>query len=74
MILHRMLKIKSQDLMFRPRLLHKIITHNILPKKKKHYEDVIFIDMCLIDYMIRRRPINLPYIMIKNMFMAYDQN
>ncbi|KAG5235412.1 Retrovirus-related polyprotein from transposon [Salix suchowensis] len=65
-------KIKSQDLLLRPRLIHRIIAHNILPKKG-HYDEVTFMELCLIDCMIQRRPINLPYIMIRNMILAYDQ-
>ncbi|KAF9663445.1 hypothetical protein SADUNF_Sadunf17G0050800 [Salix dunnii] len=65
-------KIKSQDLLLRPRLLHRIIAHNILPKKG-HYDEVTFMELCLIDCMIQRRPINLPYIMIRNMILAYNQ-
>ena len=65
-------KIKSQDLLLRPRLLHRIIAHNILPKKG-HYDEVTFMELCLIDSMIQRRPINLPYILIRNMILAYDQ-
>ncbi|KAF9662218.1 hypothetical protein SADUNF_Sadunf18G0030400 [Salix dunnii] len=65
-------KIKSQDLLLRPRLLHRIIAHNILPKKG-HYDEVTFMELCLIDCMIQRRPINLPYIMIRNMILAYNK-
>jgi hypothetical protein len=58
-------KIKNQDLMLRLRLLHRIITHNIL-FKMGYFNEVTFIDLCLIDCMIRRRTINLPYIIMKN--------
>jgi len=34
---------------------------------------VIFMDLCLIDCMIGGRPINLPYIMMRNLIMAHDQ-
>jgi hypothetical protein len=51
-------KIKSQYLILRPRLLYRIITHDILPKNG-HYDEVTLINMCLIDSMIRRKPINL---------------
>lgn len=44
-------KIKSKDLLFWPRLLHMIITHNILPKKR-HYDEDTFMGMCLIYCMI----------------------
>ncbi|KAG5223073.1 Retrovirus-related polyprotein from transposon [Salix suchowensis] len=64
--------LKSQDLLLRPRLIHRIIAHNILPKKG-HYDEVTFMELCLIDCMIQRRPINLPYIMIRNMILAYDK-
>jgi hypothetical protein len=65
-------KIKSQDLLLHPRILHRIIVHNILPKKRC-YDEVIFMDMCLIDCMIREHCINLPYIMMKNIIVAHDQ-
>ena len=65
-------KIKSQDLLLRPRILHRIIAHNISPKKG-HYDEVTFMELCLIDCMIQRRPINLPYILIRNIILAYDQ-
>jgi len=35
-------KIKIQDLFLQSKVLHRIITHNILPKKW-HYDEVIFI-------------------------------
>jgi hypothetical protein len=38
-------KVKSQDLMLRPRVLHKSITHNIL-SKRRHYNEVRFTIMC----------------------------
>lgn len=64
-------KIKSQDLMLKPRLLHKIITL-ILPKKR-HFDKVTFMDLCLIDCLIKRRPINFSYIMMKNLIMENNQ-
>jgi len=51
-------KIKSQYFMLKSRLLHRIITHDILPKNR-HYDEVTLIDMRLIDCMIRRKLINL---------------
>lgn len=65
-------KIKSQDLLLQPKIIHRIIAHNILPKKG-HYDKVIFMDMCLIHCMIKGRLINLVYIMIRNIIMAYNQ-
>ena len=65
-------KIKSQDLLLQPNIIHRIIAHNILPKKG-HYGKVTFMDMCLIHCMIRGRLINLVYIMIRNIIMAYNQ-
>jgi len=62
---------KSQDLMLKPRLLYRIITQNIL-LKNRHYDEFTFMDLCFIDCMIMRRPINLPCIMIKNLIMAND--
>jgi len=64
-------KIKSQYLLLRPRILHEIITHNIL-RKKGHF-DVTFMDTFLIDYMISDIPINLPYIMIRTMIITHGQ-
>jgi hypothetical protein len=64
-------KIKSQYLLLRPRILHKIIAY--CQKKKKHYNEVTFMDICIIDYMIRSRPINISYIMMRNLIMACDQ-
>jgi hypothetical protein len=64
-------KIKIQDLFLRSKVLHRIIAHNILPKKW-HYDKVTFIDMCLIECMIRVYPINLSYIMIRNIIMTHD--
>jgi hypothetical protein len=64
--------IKSQDLMLRPRLLYRVITHNIL-SKKGYFDEVTFIDLCLIDCMIRRRTINFPYIIMKNLIMQNDK-
>jgi len=64
-------KIKSQYLLLRPRILHEIITHNILPKKG-HF-GVTFMDTFLIDYMISDIPINLPYIMIRIMIITHGQ-
>ena len=66
-------KITSQDLMLRPRLLHRVITHNILANKE-HFAEVTFINLCLIDCMIRRRPVNLLYIIMKNLIMENDNN
>jgi len=65
-------KIKSQDLLLQPKIIHRIIAHNIWPKKG-HYDKVIFMDMCLIHCMIKGRLINLVYIMIRNIIMAYNQ-
>jgi len=65
-------KIKSQDLLLQPKIIHRIIAHNILPKKG-HYDKVIFMDMCLIHCMIKGRLINPVYIMIRNIIMAYNQ-
>ena len=65
-------KIKIQDLLLCSRILHRIIAHNILPKKE-HYDEVTFMDMYLIDYMIKECCISLLYIMIKNIIMAHDQ-
>jgi hypothetical protein len=65
-------KIKSQDLLLRPRIIHQIITHNMLPKKG-NYKEVSFIDLCLIDYMIRGQPINLLHIIMRNLIRAHDQ-
>jgi hypothetical protein len=65
-------KIKSQDLMLRLRLLYRVITHNILPKKRP-FDEVTFMDLCFIDCMIRRRPINFPYIIMKNLIMENDK-
>jgi len=64
-------KTKSQDLMLRPRLLYRITTQNIL-LKNRHCDDFTFLDLCFSDHMIMRRPINLPYIMIKNLIMTND--
>jgi hypothetical protein len=41
--------------------------------KKEHYDEVPFMDMFLIDYIIRGHQINLLYIMIRNMIMAHNQ-
>jgi hypothetical protein len=49
--------IKNQDLMLRPRLFHMVIVHNILPKNR-HFDEVTFMDLCFIDCIIRRMPIN----------------
>lgn len=65
-------KIKNQDVLLQLGLLHRIIAYNILPKKG-YYDEVIFMDMCLIDCMIKNRLINLPYIIIQNIIMAHDQ-
>jgi len=65
-------KIKSKDLLLQPKILHRIIAHNIL-SKKGHYNKVTFKDICLIDCMIRGYQINLSFIMMKNMIMAYDK-
>jgi hypothetical protein len=65
-------KIKSKDLHLQPKILHRIIAHNIL-SKKRHYNKVTFKDICLIDCMIRGYQINLSFIMMKNMIMAYDK-
>lgn len=65
-------KIKSQDLLLQPKIIHRIIAHNIWPKKG-HYDKVIFMDMCLIHCMIKGRLINPVYIMIRNIIMAYNQ-
>ena len=51
-------KIKSQYLMLRSRLLHRIITHDIL-LKNEHFDEVTLIDMRLIECTIRRKLINL---------------
>jgi hypothetical protein len=64
-------KIKSSDLLLQPKIIHKIITHNIL-QNKWHYDEVIFMDICLIDCMIRSHQINLLYIMIRNMIMTLN--
>jgi Ni,Fe-hydrogenase I small subunit len=37
--------VKSQDLMLRPKVLHRSITHNIL-SKRGHYNEVRFTNMC----------------------------
>jgi hypothetical protein len=58
--------------MLRTGLLHRIIAHNIFPKKE-HFDEVTLMDMCLIDCVIRRWLINLLYIMIRNTIMPYDQ-
>jgi hypothetical protein len=65
-------KIKSQVLLLRPRILHRIIAHNIFPKKG-HFDEVTFMNLCLIDYIIRGCQINLSYIMMRNLIMAHDQ-
>ena len=65
-------KIKNQDLLLQSRIIYWIITLNILPKKG-HYDEVTFMDLCLIDCMIRGRPINLSYIIIRNLIMTHDQ-
>jgi hypothetical protein len=53
-------------------IIHMIIIHNIFSKKRQYYE-VTFMAMCLIDYMIKGCPINLPEIMMKNMIMTHDK-
>lgn len=35
--------------------------------------EVSFIDICLIDYMIRDQPINLLHIIMRNLIRAHDQ-
>ena len=65
-------KIKSQDLLLWPRLIHQIIAHNIL-LKKRHYDEVTLMNMFLIDCMTKGHQINLPYMMMKKLIMAYDK-
>jgi hypothetical protein len=64
-------KIKSHNLLLYLRIFYRIIAHNILPKKK-HHDEVTFMNICLIDCNIRGCRINLLYIMIKNIIMAHD--
>jgi hypothetical protein len=64
--------IKSQYLLLRPKILHHIITYNILPKKR-YYDEVTFMDIYLIDYMIRGYCINLSYIMMNHVIMAHNK-
>jgi hypothetical protein len=66
------IKIKSQDLLLWPRFIHRIIVHNIL-LKKMHCDEVTLMNMFLIDCMIKGHQINLPYMMMKNLIMAYDK-
>lgn len=65
-------KIKNWDLLLHPRIPHCIIKYNIM-SKKKHYDEVIFMNICLIYYIIRGCHINLPYIMMNNIIMPHDQ-
>jgi hypothetical protein len=64
-------KIKNQDMLLQPGLLHWIIAYNILPKKG-YYDEVTFMNMCLFDYMVKNRLINLPYIIIQIIIMAHN--
>ncbi|KAB1205778.1 hypothetical protein CJ030_MR7G028037 [Morella rubra] len=63
-------KIHANQLPIRLRLLHLICTHNLIPRGG-HREEVTFMDVFVIERLLKEKKFNLPYIMLKHMEAAY---
>ncbi|KAB1206092.1 hypothetical protein CJ030_MR7G005996 [Morella rubra] len=59
-------KIHVNQLPIRSRLLHLICTYNLIPRGG-HREVVTFMDVFLIESLLKEKKFSLPYIMLKNM-------
>ncbi|KAB1220626.1 hypothetical protein CJ030_MR3G009424 [Morella rubra] len=64
-------KIHANQLPIRLRLLHLICTHNLIPRGG-HREEVTFMDVFVIERLLKEKKFNLPYIMLKHMEAMYD--
>ncbi|KAB1226559.1 hypothetical protein CJ030_MR1G001455 [Morella rubra] len=62
-------KIHANQLPIRSRLLHLICTHNLIPRGG-HREEVTFMDVFVIERLLKEKKFNLPYIMLKHMEAA----
>ncbi|KAB1203411.1 hypothetical protein CJ030_MR8G000560 [Morella rubra] len=64
-------KIHANQLSIRSRLFHLICTHNLIPRGG-HREEVTFMDVFVIERLLKERKFNLPYIMLKHMEAACE--
>ena len=64
-------KIFANQLPLRSRLLHLICTHNLIPRSG-HREEVTFMDVFVVERLLKERKFNLPYIMLKHMEAACE--
>ncbi|KAB1202573.1 hypothetical protein CJ030_MR8G016247 [Morella rubra] len=64
-------KIHANQLSIRSRLLHLICTHNLIPRGG-HREEVTFMDVFVIERLLKEKKFNLPYIMLKHMEAACE--
>ncbi|KAH9724430.1 hypothetical protein KPL70_007481 [Citrus sinensis] len=60
------LPFRSQLLYIQIRILHSIFQHIVTPRKG-HNDEVTHLDVGLLDYLLRRRPVNLGYIILRHM-------
>ncbi|KAL9670716.1 hypothetical protein QQ045_008274 [Rhodiola kirilowii] len=49
-----------------PRILHSILVSNITPRKQKH-NVVVFQDMLLVDQILQRKPVSIPFQVMRHM-------
>ncbi|KAB1212907.1 hypothetical protein CJ030_MR5G010207 [Morella rubra] len=64
-------KIHANQLPIHSRLLHLICTHNLIPRGG-HREEVTFMDVFVIERLLKEKKFNLPYIMLKHMEAACE--
>jgi hypothetical protein len=62
-------KIHANQLPVRLRLLHLICTHNLMPRGG-HREEVTYMDVFVLERLLKEKKFNLPYIMLKHMEAA----